>query len=149
MANSKGIGGGEPGNKRGLKLKDPDVRQEAFKQYCDHLASGYPKEAFYFDHPIHSVTWETMDKYIEENPTEFPSDLVRRAKSARYKHWLDEGNLLMKGKYRNGSPVVWQTIMRNIFKAEGWDANTKETPKPSEQVHFAIAEAKKLDQENG
>jgi hypothetical protein len=113
-----------PGNKNGVKLKDPDVRQEAFRQYCSHLASGYPKESFFFNHPIHSVTWETMDRYIAEHPSEFPPFLIKQAKAARYKHWLDKGIGLMEGKFKGGSPVVWQTIMRNIFRSEGWDRET-------------------------
>lgn len=110
-----------PGNKYGVKLKDPDVRQEAFRQYCDHLASGFPKEAFFFDHPTHSVCWKTVERYIAENPSEFPAILVERAKAARYKHWLVEGQTLMRGGYKGGSPTVWQTCMRNIFKNFGWD----------------------------
>jgi|ERR1700722_2798299 len=109
------------GNKRGLKLKDPDVRQEAYRQYCDHIAEGWPKEAFFFDHPEHSVSWETMDRYISENPTEFLPILMQKAQAARYKHWLGEGRTLMKGEYKGGSPVVWQTCMRNLFKNVMWD----------------------------
>jgi|SRR5208337_234490 len=109
------------GNKSATKLKDTDMRQEAFRQYCQHLASGYPKEAFFFDHPTHSVCWKTMERYIDESPSEFPAYLLEKAKSARYKHWLEEGKTLMQGGYKNGSPVVWQTIMRNIFRNIGWD----------------------------
>lgn len=109
------------GNKLGLKLKDPEVRQEAYRQYCEHIASGFPKEAFFFDHETHSVCWKTVERYISENPAEFPSFLMERAKAARYKHWFGEGQTLMKGGYERGSPVVWQTIMRNIFKDVGWD----------------------------
>lgn len=109
------------GNKRGTKLKDASVRQEAYRQYCEHIASGMPKEAFFFDHPTHSVSWATMDRYIAESPTEFEPILMEKAKAARYKHWIGEGLQLMKGRYRNGSPVVWQTIMRNIFRSQGWD----------------------------
>jgi len=112
---------GHPGNNHGLKLKDPDVRQEAFRQYCEHIASGMPKEAFFFEHPKHSVTWETMDKYIAENPSEFPPVLMQKARAARYQYWMNEGKTLMKGGYKGGSPVVWQTCMRNIFKDVGWD----------------------------
>ena len=109
------------GNRYGVKLKEPDVRQEAYKQYCDHIASGFPKEAFFFDHPTHSVCWRTMDRYIAENPAEFQPILMQKAQAARYKHWLTEGQTLMTGGYKGGSPVVWQTIMRNIFKDVGWD----------------------------
>lgn len=109
------------GNKFGVKLKDPEVRQEAYRQYCDHLASGYPKEAFFFDHPKHSVCFKTLDKYIRDNPDEFPSFLMQKAKALRYKYWIDEGKKIIQGIYKGGSPVVWQTCMRNIFKDIGWD----------------------------
>lgn len=109
------------GNKRATKLKDPDVRQEAYRQFCEHIASGWPVEAFFFDHPMHSVCWRTMLRYINESPGEFQPILMDKAKSARYKYWLGEGKNLMVGKYKRGSPVVWQTCMRNIFKDVGWD----------------------------
>lgn len=113
------------GNKYGIKLKDSDTRQDAFRQYCDHLASGFPKECFFFSHPTESVCWKTMERYIKENPEEFPAILIEKAKAERYKHWLSEGQALMKGCYRSGSPIVWQTIMRNIFKEIGWDKPDK------------------------
>lgn len=109
------------GNQNGVKLKDPDIRQEAYRQYCAHIASGYPKEAFCFEHPEFDVCWATMDKYIAENPSEFKPNLMQKAKTKRYKHWFDKGQTLMEGGYKNGSPVVWQTIMRNVFKEHGWD----------------------------
>lgn len=108
------------GNKTATKLKKPDVRQEAYRQYCDHIASGLPKEAFFFDHPEHSLCWKTMERYIVENSKEFPSFLMEKARAARYKHWLGEGQKLMRGDYK-GAPTVWQTCMRNIFKDIGWD----------------------------
>lgn len=110
-----------PGNKFGTKLKDPDVRQEAFRQYCDHLAAGYPKEAFFFEHPELSVCWKTMDRYIAESPAEFPPILIEKAKAARYKHWLNKGGSLMEGQFKGGSPTIWTVCMRNIFKDVGWD----------------------------
>lgn len=109
------------GNQRSVKLKDSDVRQDAYDQYCAHIASGLPKQAFFFDHPTHSVCWKTMDKYIAENPDEFPSIKVEKAKAERYKVWLEHGSLLMKGKYKGGSPTIWTVVMRNIFKDIGWD----------------------------
>lgn len=116
----------QSGNKYGLKLKDPNVRQEAFKQYCEHLASGYPREAFFFEHPVHSVCWETIEKYIEENPQEFPPIKIKQAMARRYRHWLDKGRSLMEGKFRGGSPTVWTVCMRNLFKDIGWDKEDKE-----------------------
>jgi hypothetical protein len=110
-----------PENQNGIKLKDPAIRQEAYRQYLEHLAKGYPKETFFFDHPTHSVCYKTLDKYLRDHPDEFPPILMEKAKASRYRHWFDEGKMLMQGKYRHGSPVVWGTIMRNIFKDIGWD----------------------------
>ena len=108
-------------NRVAIRKDEPEIRQEAFKQYCDHLASGQPKQSFFFEHPTHSICWKTMEKYIDDNPSEFPTLLIEGAKSKRYQHWLKEGETIMKGGYKNGSPVVWQTFMRNIFKDIGWD----------------------------
>lgn len=109
------------GNKNGVKLKDPKIRQEAYRQYCAHIATGYPKEAFVFDHPTATVIWETLDKYIKDDPVEFNPVLMKAARSKRFKYWIDEGKKVLDGTYNRGSPVVWQTIMRNIFRDIGWD----------------------------
>lgn len=119
------------GNKSGVKLKDPDVRQEAYRQYCEWIASGYPKEAFFFDHPTQYACSDTIERYIEENPSEFPPHLLRAAMSKRYKYWFDKGKNLVDGRMEDiprenrgsPSPQVWQTIMRNMFKNIGWDAD--------------------------
>ena len=111
----------EKGNKRGVKLKESDIRQEAYEQYCNHIAVGYPKEAFHFDNDEYSVSWKTLERYMRESPSEFPSIKMEKAQSARYKKWFGEGVNLIHGKHKGGSPMVWQVIMRNIFKPYGWD----------------------------
>jgi len=131
------------GNKYKLKLKTPDIRQEAFRQYCQHLAEGWPKEAFVFDHPTISVTFETIESYIKKNPEEFSQVLIQCAMAKRFKHWMQEGIKLMQGGYKNGSPVVWQTIMRNLFKDYGWDKKEfSEEKGPSEASVVTVANLK-------
>ena len=148
MAKNQKLAEAKKGNKNGVKLKDPNVRQEAYKQYCAHIASGYPKEAFCFEHPELDVTWETLDKYIENNPVEFPPSLMKKARAKRYSTLFGEGMKLMKGGYPGGSPVVWQTIMRNIFKAEKWDVkDLEESNVPSQTVKIMLAEAKSLKED--
>lgn len=137
------------GNKNGTKLKDAEIRQEAYRQFCDHLAEGYPKEAFFFDHPTHSVCWRTMDRYIEENPTEFQAILKEKAMAARYKHWFSEGKSLMKGGYQYGSPLVWQIIMRNMFKDVGWDQESVvKQPGASQASVITVAKLKEMNVRN-
>src|SRR5580693_8700090 len=112
MTVRKGIklnGGGAPiGNKNGTKLKEEELRQEAYRQYCEHIASGIPKEAWFFEHPydeLKSLTHKTMEKYIKENPLEFPPIKKEQAESKSYNTWFKEGQKLMKGEYKNGSPM--------------------------------------------
>lgn len=133
------------GNKNAIKLKTPELKKEAYRQYLAHIAGGYPKESFSFDHPDIDITWETLDKYIEEDPTEFSPILMKKARAERYKTLFDEGITLMKGGYPGGSPVVWQTIMRNIFKAEKWDQKEpEENMGASDSAKFQLAQAKAL-----
>lgn len=114
------------GNQNGIKIKDPDARQDAYRDYCQHIADGYPKDAWFYKKNGHSLCYKTMEKYIADHPTEFLPILMEEAEAKRFKKWFDEGWSLIKGKYRGGSPVVWQTIMRNIFRSKGWDVQTQE-----------------------
>lgn len=114
------------GNKYGTKLKQPDHRQEAYKQYCAHIAAGYSKKSWHYRHATDhskSLCWATMERYMEESPTEFDSLLMRDAESQSLRYFEDEGRKLMQGRYRNGSPEVWKTFMRNKFS---WDKEMME-----------------------
>lgn len=111
-------GGGKPGNTNAVKLKDPDLRQEAYKQYCAHIASGLSKEAFCFNHPTIIITWNTLEKLIKENPVEFNPLLKEKAMSdqqALLESWcLESAN----GKNTKANTATLQMLMRNKF---GWD----------------------------
>lgn len=124
------------GNNYGLAIKDPETRQEAYRAYCKHIAEGYPREAFSFKHSKEPCCWKTIDRYIKDNPNEFPPLLMEEAKAERYKHWFSEGKALMRGIYKHGSPVVWQTIMRNIFKDVGWDQFDTQERNPEQTQQF-------------
>ena len=110
-------------NNRAEKLKGNDLKHEAYLQYCAHISSGEPKQSFVFNHPELKVTWKTIEHLIKEINDEavFPTFLMEEAKSKRYGVWMNEGKTLMKGGYKGGSPVIWQTIMRNMFRDVGWD----------------------------
>lgn len=137
------------GNKNAVKLHTSELKQEAYRQYCKHLEDGNPKEAFCYDDPNDPdlfITFQTMDKYIKEDPVEFPPIKMERALNKRYQHWFNEGKTIMKGGYPGGSPVVWQTIMRNIFKDQKWDAKDPEQPQTaSEPTRVIIAQLKGVD----
>jgi hypothetical protein len=112
------MAGAPKGNKNGLKLKDPEVRQEAYRQYCKHIASGESKEAFVFQHPELTCTHKTMEKYIHDNPIEFPPIHKEIAESLSFLHWTDLGKKMMLGQIEKCQPAIFQMFMRNKF---GWD----------------------------
>ncbi len=62
----KDKGGGPKGNKYGIKLKDPELRQLAFKDYCAHRAAGRAHESWTFEHNGFTCHWQTMEKYMAD-----------------------------------------------------------------------------------
>lgn len=140
------------GNQSGVKLKDPKLRQKAYKEFCDHIASGLPVEAFHFEDGEYSCCWATMLSYLEKYKDEFKTSKLKKAKAERYKVWLTHGQMLMKGKYKGGSPTVWQVCMRNMFKDIHWDKdqtiqeNRTHVHKLSERIRGeALEEAENID----
>lgn len=115
------MAGAPTGNKNGTKLKEADHRQEAYEQYCAHLAAGYSKKSWCYRHPTDinkSCTYQTMEKYMEDSNIEFNPLKMEMALTEGMKWYEDEGRKLMQGRYKNGSPEVWKTCMRNKYS---WD----------------------------
>lgn len=107
------------GNQLAKKLPTPELRAEAFKSYCEHIASGYPKGCWYFKHPHLMLTDETMEKYIRDYSDEFDTILKDIAHKESYKLWFERGRKLTDGEVKgNPSPQTYALIMRNMFK---WD----------------------------
>lgn len=111
------------GNDYGLKLKEPDIRQEAFRQYCAHIARGKTKENFFFEHPELTVTYKTLDKYIADYPEEFPSIHIEIAKMKGYQRWEQIVEDSAEGINEKANTASLQMLMRNKFK---WDKDTQD-----------------------
>ena len=114
-------GQSQPGNKHGLKLKSPEIRQLAYKQYCEHLAKGKTKRSWRFRHPEHSCTWETMEKYIKDE-TEFDPIHKEEALADGLYLWEEVVEESAKGINKDANTASLQMIMRNKF---GWDKEDK------------------------
>lgn len=113
---------GMKGNTNGTKLKLPEIRQEAYQQYCAHLAKGKCQESFHFDHPEFTVSYKTMNKYILENPSEFPAIKKEIAETKSFAHWENIIDEMIHGTKKAETALI-QMVMRNKF---GWDKETKE-----------------------
>jgi hypothetical protein len=110
-------GGAPIGNKNGVKLKDPEVRQNAYKSYCEHLAKGKSKRSWCFEHPQLTCTWQTIEEYIKDE-VEFNPIHIQTALSKGYAKWeqiVEDG---AEGTNPDVNPACLQMVMRNKF---GWD----------------------------
>lgn len=105
------------GNKNGLKLKDPIVRQQAYESYCAHLAKGKSKRSWVFEHPDHSCTWETLETYLKDE-TEFDPVKKKVALSQGFAKWEEVCEESANGKNQRANTASLQMVMRNKF---GWD----------------------------
>jgi hypothetical protein len=106
-----------PGNQYGLKLKDPDIRQQAYSQYCDHLAKGKSKRSWCFEHPELTCTWETMEKYLD-NEAEFDPIHKKISETKGYAKWEGVVEDSAVGTNKDANTASLQMLMRNKF---GWD----------------------------
>ncbi len=108
-------------NKNGVKLKDPEVRQLAYSQYCEHLSKGKSKKSWYFQHPELRCTWETMEKYLL-NEVEFDPTHKQIALAKGYGFWESVVEDSAIGKNDKANTASLQMLMRNKF---GWDRDAE------------------------
>ena len=106
------------GNQLAKKLSTLELKQEAYQQYCNHIASGKSHRSFVFEHPEISLTWETMEKYIKDEPSVFDPVQRKNAEAKSLEHWEAIGKEMMLGKVKGCQPAIYQIMMRNKFK---WD----------------------------
>lgn len=117
--------GAPTGNKNGIKLKDPNIRQLAYLQYCSHLARGKSKKSWYFEHPEFRCTWETLEKYLNDE-VEFDPLHKKIAEVKGFAYWEEVVEDSAIGKNQNANTASLQMLMRNKY---AWDKQTgKEFP---------------------
>jgi len=113
------MAGAPLGSKNAEKLKTDELKAEAYQQYCAHLAKGKNKRTWRFRHPTGiSVTWETMEKYIKEDPIKFDPIHKEIAYIDGYAVWEEICDGSAIGTNRNANTASLQMVMRNKF---GWD----------------------------
>ena len=124
------------GNDYHLALREPGLRQRAYKDFCRHLADGYPIESWSYREGDNGCIWRTMLNYIKKNPEEFQTFLKDEAHCLSYKKWFEKGINLTDGKVKgNPSPQTWATIMRNMFR---WDKERPEDDADTSKMQTII-----------
>jgi len=108
----------EKGNQNGVALKDPQIRQKAYKSFCSHLAKGKSIESWYFEEGEHLCCYKTMQSYIAKFPSEFPSIKKEIAMIKGFQYWESVVEDSAIGKNKDASTPSLQMLMRNKY---GWD----------------------------
>lgn len=112
------------GNTYAKKLKSPELKTEAYKSYCEHLAKGKSKKSWYFEHPEVSLLWHTMEKYIEAEPEVFDPLKKEIAWAKGYQYWESVAEHSAEGINEKANTASLQMVMRNKF---GWDKENNES----------------------
>ena len=105
-------------NDNATKLKDDELKVEAYESFCNHIASGHSVESWYFDHPDLTITYKTMLKYIKDYPSVFQPEKKEIALAKSLKHWEGVVHASANGENTKASTASLQMLMRNKF---GWD----------------------------
>jgi len=108
----------QEGHTINVKLNTDALKEEAYSQYCAHIALGKAKKSWKFKHPKLSLTWETMEKYIKADPIIFDPIHKRHAEADGYAKWEQVVEDTAVGKNKDANVAALQMLMRNKFK---WD----------------------------
>lgn len=110
-------------NKWAMKYKTPEDRQRLCREYCEHVEKGYTDDAF------SGCDMQTFKKYFKEFPTDFDTELIYKARTARRQFWERigiNGSMGIPATYKNNKNELieskgkfndrsWKFIMGNMF----------------------------------
>nr|CAB4126388.1 hypothetical protein UFOVP88_37 [uncultured Caudovirales phage] len=132
--------GGPIGNEKAKKLKTPDLRKEAYRQFCEHIAQGYPIKAWSFKYGDLIMSWRCMLGYIKQHASELPPLHKEVAHSQGLKVWIDKGIKNMERLKEDGKvfePAIYQIMMRNMF---GWDKEDQDKREVKSEAETLLEE---------
>lgn len=118
------------GNTYALKLNSLELKLEAYRQYCEHLALGKSKRSWCFEHPEMTLTCISMDKYIEQEPDIFDPLQMEAAKTKGYKRWEQVVEDSADGTNKDANTASLQMLMRNKYRWDREDNVNKDTSEP-------------------
>lgn len=131
-----GKGGAPKGNKNNTTLKTPELKRQAYEQYCKWIASGKSHKSWYFEHPQLSLCWESMESYIKNDPVNFDPLHKKIAMAKSLELWEGKGEGMIESQEKC-QPAIYQMFMRNKF---GWDKETPEEKVDREKRESRILE---------
>ena len=123
------------------KLKNLDLLKEIYKSFCNHLADGFVIESWYFEHPKISLTSDTLEKYIEKYPDDFPPIQKEIAKKKGYQLWENVVHDSAKGINKDANTASLQMVMRNKYKWDKIESNSQKVDSEFDRFLKQLKEA--------
>ena len=105
------------GNDYAKKLKTKEIKDKVYKDYCEHIAKGYPHKAWYYEKDGLSICYKTIENYLDKDE-DFPSSQKNIAEAKALRIYIDLGREIMMGNVEKAQPAIYQIFMRNMFS---WD----------------------------
>lgn len=125
------------GKKHAAKLSTLELKREAYRQYLHHISLGKSKKSWCFEHPELTLIWETLEKYIKNEPEIFDPLQMKIAYTKGYKRWEQVCEDSAEGQNQKANTASLQMIMRNKF---GWDKDNNETKNASLPLVLQLSE---------
>ena len=110
------------GNTYRTALKDPEIRQEAYESYCEHISKGLSRRTWSFKKHGCKCGPETMSKYIKDEK-EFDPVHIEVAMAEGQAIWERRVIESALGTNKNANTASLQMFMRNTY---GWDKPEKD-----------------------
>lgn len=112
------MAGAPKGSKNCEKLSTPELRREAYEDFCAHVAKGKNKSSWYFKHEYAGVGYRRLQAYLKEYAHEFDPEELEVALAKGYQKWETIVEEAAQGNNKDANPACLQMVMRNKF---GWD----------------------------
>lgn len=97
------------GNNYKEKWKTPEERQKAFKEICAHLERGLSKNC------LKVCDWDTVERYLEKYPADFPSDRLEEAFRVGMQLWEEIGLDGTRGEIQGFNATSWAFNVKNRY----------------------------------
>ncbi|MEE9117859.1 MAG: hypothetical protein V3U02_04590 [Calditrichia bacterium] len=99
----------QEGNTYALKFDTPAKRKKLCKDFCDYIAQGKHPFGFW------QCGLDTMKRYIEDYPKDFPTDQVEEAVRRGFDVWESLGLQWARGEFKGANPNAFNFLMKNKY----------------------------------
>ncbi len=117
--------GAPKGNGNALIASDSNQRRALCLAYISHISNGLSDSCF------PECSDDTIRRYIEHFPEDFPIEEIKAAKRLRQAMWEQLGLAGAAGRIKGFSSQAWKFNMQNRF---GWKDASQVTVKKTDEI---------------